>query len=87
MKRVAKNKNITQFSRQGKEIFFITIFLVLFGVLMVYSASYYYASKNYNNQFFFFFLNFFQTAPPLVRARSSFLQYILPFYFLLVLYL
>lgn len=55
MKRVAKNKNITQFSRQGKEIFFITIFLVLFGVLMVYSASYYYASKNYNNQFFFFF--------------------------------
>lgn len=55
MKRVAKNKNITQFSRQGKKILIITLILVLFGVLMVYSASYYYASKNYNNQFFFFF--------------------------------
>lgn len=31
----------------------ITIFLVCFGVLMVYSASYYYANKTYNNPFFF----------------------------------
>lgn len=34
-------------------IFCITVFLVLFGILMVYSASYYYAEKTYNNPFFF----------------------------------
>ncbi len=34
-------------------IFCITIFLVLFGILMVYSASYYYAEKTYHNPFFF----------------------------------
>ena len=31
----------------------LTIFLVLFGALMVYSASYYYANKTYNNSYFF----------------------------------
>lgn len=30
-----------------------TLFLVLFGALMVYSASYYYAEKTYNNSYFF----------------------------------
>lgn len=34
-------------------IFCITMFLVLFGILMVYSASYYYAEKTYNNSYFY----------------------------------
>lgn len=33
----------------------ITLFLVLFGALMVYSASFYYAQKTYNNSCFFLF--------------------------------
>ena len=39
-------------SKEGKIIFFVTIFLVLFGVVMVYSASYYFARRTYNNQYF-----------------------------------
>ena len=31
----------------------LVIFIVLFGVLMVYSASFYSAKRNYNNQYFF----------------------------------
>lgn len=34
-------------------LIFLTLFLVFFGALMVYSASYYYAQKSYNNPFFF----------------------------------
>ena len=34
-------------------IFCITMFLVLFGILMVYSASFYYAEKTYNNSYFY----------------------------------
>ena len=40
-------------SKEGKIIFFVTIFLVLFGVVMVYSASYYFARRTYNNQYFY----------------------------------
>ena len=40
-------------SKEGKVIFFVTIFLVLFGVVMVYSASYYFARRTYNNQYFY----------------------------------
>lgn len=36
-----------------KILIFSTLFLVLFGVLMVYSASFYYAKKTYNNPYFF----------------------------------
>ncbi len=37
----------------SKWIFLLTLFLVSFGAIMVYSASYYSAQKNYNNQYFF----------------------------------
>lgn len=40
-------------SKEGKIIFFVTIFLVLFGVVIVYSASYYFARRTYNNQYFY----------------------------------
>ncbi len=40
-------------SKAGITLLCICTFLVLFGVLMVYSASYYYAQKNYNNPYFF----------------------------------
>lgn len=46
-----KNKLLN--SKEGIILASISIFLVLFGVLMVYSASYYYAEKNYNNPYFF----------------------------------
>ena len=40
-------------SNNSKWIFLLTLFLVCFGALMVYSASSYSASRNYNNQYFF----------------------------------
>ena len=40
-------------SNNSKWIFLLTLFLVCFGALMVYSASFYSASRNYNNQYFF----------------------------------
>lgn len=40
-------------SKAGITILIITIFLVLFGVLMVYSASYYFCERTYNNKFFY----------------------------------
>ena len=40
-------------SKAGITILVITIFLVLFGVLMVYSASYYFCERTYNNKFFY----------------------------------
>ena len=46
----AKNKRI---SRTGIILVSLTIFLGLFGMLMVYSASFYYANKTYNNSFYF----------------------------------
>jgi len=35
-------------------ILILTIILVLFGIVMVFSASFYYAEQNYNDQYFFF---------------------------------
>lgn len=40
-------------SKTGKILLCLVLFLVLFGLLMVYSASFYMAEKNYNNQCFF----------------------------------
>ncbi len=34
-------------------LFCLVVFVAMFGVLMVYSASYYYANRTYNNKFFF----------------------------------
>lgn len=46
-------KNLSKQSIFGKILLISVIFLVFFGALMVYSASYYMAEKTYNNQFFF----------------------------------
>lgn len=46
-------KNSQKNSKSGIIIAVICVFLVLFGVLMVYSASFYYAERTYNNKFFF----------------------------------
>jgi cell division protein FtsW len=35
-------------------ILILTIMLVLFGIVMVFSASFYYAEQNFNDQYFFF---------------------------------
>lgn len=43
----------TLFKNNAKWIFVLTLVLVAFGALMVYSASFYSASRNYNNQYFF----------------------------------
>ena len=53
MKRKDKFSFKTSNSRSGIIILCITIFLVLFGILMVYSASYYYCERTYNNKFFY----------------------------------
>ena len=53
MKRKDKFSFKTSNSRPGIIILCITIFLVLFGILMVYSASYYYCERTYNNKFFY----------------------------------
>lgn len=45
-----KSKNT---SKTGLILVSLTIFLGLFGILMVYSASFYYANKTYNNPFYF----------------------------------
>ena len=42
-----------QLSKNSIIIFCCTLFLVVFGCVMVYSASKYSASVNYNNQFFY----------------------------------
>jgi len=47
------NLNKTKISKVSLILIFLIVFLVLFGILMVYSASYYSAQKNYNNPFFF----------------------------------
>ena len=46
--KINKQKN-----KLGIVLISLTLFLVLFGVLMVYSASFYYAEKTYNNPYFF----------------------------------
>ncbi len=43
----------TLFKNNAKWIFSLTLVLVVFGAIMVYSASFYSASRNYNNQYFF----------------------------------
>ncbi len=43
----------TLFKNNARWIFVLTLVLVAFGALMVYSASFYSASRNYNNQYFF----------------------------------
>lgn len=40
-------------NKTGYTLFFCIIFLSLFGILMVYSASCYYAKRHYDNQYFF----------------------------------
>lgn len=40
-------------SKSGWVLMALVLFLSLFGVLMVYSASFYYAKRHYNNEFFF----------------------------------
>ena len=53
----AKNKVRRPFwkaqSKYGWILVNVVLFLSLFGVLMVYSASFYYAKRHYNNEFFF----------------------------------
>ncbi len=53
----AKNKVRRPFwkaqSKCGWILVNVVLFLSLFGVLMVYSASFYYAKRHYNNEFFF----------------------------------
>ena len=51
MKKITKNN--TKLSKTSILLCILTIFLVLFGILMVYSASYYSAQRNYNNPYFF----------------------------------
>lgn len=51
MKVTKKNKG--GLSIEGKTLLVLVIFLCLFGILMVYSASFYYAERTYNNKFFF----------------------------------
>lgn len=51
MKNIPKNSN--KLSKTSIILCILTVFLVLFGVLMVYSASYYSAQRNYNNPYFF----------------------------------
>lgn len=53
-----KNKHFMFKAKTNKTAVVLTlavIFLVLFGALMVYSASFYSAKKTYNNQYFFLF--------------------------------
>ena len=52
MNKIFNIKN-NKINKIGLVLVALTIFLVLFGALMVYSASFYYAKKTYNNQFFF----------------------------------
>lgn len=42
-----------QKNKLGIVLIILTLCLVLFGILMVYSASFYYAEKTYNNPYFF----------------------------------
>lgn len=51
MKKLTKNNQ--KVSKISVVLFVLTIILVLFGVLMVYSASFYSAERNYNNPYFF----------------------------------
>lgn len=51
MRNLTKNK--IKMPKTSVILCILTIFLVLFGVLMVYSASYYSAQRNYNNPYFF----------------------------------
>lgn len=50
--KILKSRKIL-FKNNARWIFVLTLVLVAFGALMVYSASFYSASRNYNNQYFF----------------------------------
>ena len=54
MKKPKEKQKAIKFNKLQLTLIVCTIFLVLFGILMVYSASYYYAKKTYNNPYFFF---------------------------------
>ncbi len=49
-----KNKNLKiDFKKINKPLFFSVLVLVLFGIVMVYSASSYFAALSYNDEFYF----------------------------------
>lgn len=53
VKRSGKNSNAGKLDRTGKVLLCCVIFLSLFGIVMVYSASFYSAQRTYDNPYFF----------------------------------
>lgn len=53
LKNATSKKNISKLNKTHIALFSAVVLVAMFGVLMVYSASFYYAQRTYKNQFFF----------------------------------